>query len=408
MLTVLQFFLSSVVLLSGAETVPVVVNTTLPASKSYQLVLTEDLRIEPDDQQEHTIWAGANVALDVDEKGHIFVTDPMSDRVIWFDEKGNLIKILGGKGEGPGQFRNLGSFQVLKDGSGIAIDNVTRQGRFHYFDTAMNFVSNRRFEGLDKILKSATFAPNGKSFSSLWVSVVNPEGYTLNQVGVLDSERAIQIPLSEDRNEKFNAERSRDAAYWVELIADHLSAGVAGMGRVAFNPDSSVYTAVSSTYEITLWSADRKKVRVIKKEYEPQFQSQEEIMAATEPLRDQIVDAIPEAFRSFVTDKVVEDAVAKANVSPKKHPIFALISMGKDGLLVLHDYSFLTKEGTVDIFSPEGTFLGSSKIPKINANLYYTEANRVVFKQDHAYFLETNLNDENVLVRYSYRLVPNR
>lgn len=99
------------------------------------LDLVEELRIAPgiDDTTLFTeVWEYA-----VDTRGRIWVLDQPTSRILLFDDAGRLVRILAGKGSGPGEIQSSSGLVALGD-SGLAVWD-TQNGRISVWDAEGNY-----------------------------------------------------------------------------------------------------------------------------------------------------------------------------------------------------------------------------------------------------------------------------
>lgn len=74
----------------------------------------------------------------VDKDGRIFLSDVQDQTIKFFDPHGELIKSIGGKGEGPGEFTYLGYLTFLPDGRLMVMDSMA--SRVSLFDPEGTFL----------------------------------------------------------------------------------------------------------------------------------------------------------------------------------------------------------------------------------------------------------------------------
>ena len=393
---------------------PRIHNGKTPAGAVYAMEFVEDLRIEG--EEDHFIWTGTGVSVSVDEKGHMFVLDRGGNRILEFDAKGGFVKQIGKEGEGPGEFKALKSMTLLQDKSAVAYENLGPIKRFSYFDQNLNYVNrkDKRPQGL--FIRSAQIAANGKYFGSFFmktdrgVPMKSDEGpRVIAHTGILSMDQKPLITLSEEKMFYFNPRMATKADWWSKYLAQWLKLGINGLGIVAYGKDGAVYTAVTNQYEITEWNSDLEKIRVISRDYEPIFQTTEDIMAVAEPMRDQLITALPDNLQAMVTDNVVRKAVELAEFPPRKSPILDILPMEDGGLLVVHDFNASTREAKADIFDKNGAFIGATTLPKVAISVFgglLGHPTSLVFKHGYAYALVEDKFGEPSLVRFTYKLKP--
>jgi len=108
-------------------------------SQSFQHVnLKEVLSIGNEDSEELYQWAG----ICVDKKGNIYVTDIMDYSIKKFDKFGKMIKKVGRKGKGPGEFTAIRLIDYHE--SFLYVTDQFNPG-IHVFDDNLNYKSHIRY-----------------------------------------------------------------------------------------------------------------------------------------------------------------------------------------------------------------------------------------------------------------------
>jgi len=101
---------------------------------SLTIVPKEELRIGGDDYEEYFFAK----AIDVDEKGNIFVLDRKSFSIFKIDNRGKFIKRAGGKGEGPGEFP--GTPMYISYSNGKLYISLMYLPRVYIFTDELSFI----------------------------------------------------------------------------------------------------------------------------------------------------------------------------------------------------------------------------------------------------------------------------
>jgi hypothetical protein len=79
-------------------------------------------------------------SLAVDSSGTLYVGDELAQQILMFDSSGRLLRTLGGKGNGPGEFRSLGS--IAWTGNALAALDLSNR-RVTFFGTERGDVSTQ-------------------------------------------------------------------------------------------------------------------------------------------------------------------------------------------------------------------------------------------------------------------------
>lgn len=84
--------------------------------RSLTLQLTEVYRAGGADAQEEWAFFGPGLQLRFDGAGNLVVLDVLDSRVVVIGTDGQLVRSVGRKGEGPGEFRHISALAVWRDG----------------------------------------------------------------------------------------------------------------------------------------------------------------------------------------------------------------------------------------------------------------------------------------------------
>ena len=385
-----------------------VANGRQPKGPAKMLVFEEDLRIGKDCEDDDCLWTGANVSVSVNQKGEMFITDPGGNRVVVFDASGKHLKTFGRGGEGPGEFTQLYSYQILDDQSGVAFDNNQTVIAFSYFDADQKFLNRTAAQPGKRFIQAAYFSPTGKQIAAMFIEPDKDQtkpGHVYS--GLIDQNTEPLLILSRETQVMFDQSKMADGHWWSQFLANWFKVVHHGVGVAGFADSGEVYTAVSNDYKITKYDRDLKPQLVITRDYKPKSMPEDQLLAFVEPVHEEIIGVLPPDLRRVVTTSVVKKALELAEFPPKKQPIFGLMPVEDKGLLVVHDYNPLTNEAVGDLFSTKGEFLGSSQLPPIYVNIFagfFGSTTRIIFKNGFAYTILTNESGERHLVRYKYKI----
>lgn len=385
----------------AAETVE---NGKKPTGKAISIEFKENLRLSADSGEDHHMWSGATVTMDVNNQGHIFVVDTGGNRILEFDKKGAFVRQIGKKGQGPGEFQFLKGFRIFKDGSGaIAFDDMSAYALFSEYDGSMTYKDRKQIQPAGSI-ESLTFAPDGSHMGAFYMTYDQKKG-TMTHTAVLNKELKPVIELTKKKAPNFNPQKLSDPNWWVEFYGTWFNLVATGLGISAFDAMGNIYTCNTSKYEITKYNNKLEKVMVIKRDYQPIIQTTEDLMAFSDPIRAEIISSLPASLHQFITPTVVTRAIEKAEFPASKQPIFGMIPMEDGHLLVVHDFDPKSGDSFADIFNKEGKFVGQTKLPRVSVNFFgsfFGDPVKMVFHKGQAYAIEVSEEDEPALVRYDY------
>ena len=375
---------------------PEVINP--PTHKGVILNFIEDLSFGADEDNDKTSWSMASTSISVDDRGHMFIVDTGENRVLEFDVKGSYISTVISEGIGPGEAQGLREFQILADGSAMAMELVATTAKLHRFDRKMAFVSRHEDQ---LILERASISPNGKHLAGFFVAFDPASQTTHYRTALLDTSFKVVHGFSLGKGPLPDRSRLADPSYWANRIGENIKRAAVGMGVFCFDGKGRLYSAPSHSYEVTRWSADNKQPElVVKRKYKPILRGDAETEAMVENLT---ADISSDPFLSnVITPSVIDRAVTIADLPPNKNPIFGMLVLEDGHLLVIHDVNLISGESTADIFSPKGIYIGQIKRPNY-AFLRRQDGlfmSRMVFKGGFAYTVETDEMGDNRAKRY--------
>ena len=156
--------------------IQVIKNPMEPLYGEITFELEEDLLIEDKDGIDFFFeWP---CDLNVDSNGNIYVCDQRQHKVYIFDKLGNYLKVLGGEGQGPGEF-NTPRRIVIDDEDRI---NVIATRKLHLFDDKAKFIKSINLS----FARSCNLTENGNILAHLdemgptglaqRIYLLNPEG----------------------------------------------------------------------------------------------------------------------------------------------------------------------------------------------------------------------------------------
>jgi hypothetical protein len=130
---------ASVEVIDGIEHVH---NSKTPLFPNRTVVFEEELSIGSEDEEGNILLYRPGWHL-VDGKGNIFICDLQDLKIKVFDPSGHLDRTVGQKGDGPGEFQNIGEIALLPDDRLLVLDWEAH--RVSLFDTDGKFVTNHKF-----------------------------------------------------------------------------------------------------------------------------------------------------------------------------------------------------------------------------------------------------------------------
>jgi len=271
--------------------------------------------------------------------GRIVVANGGSAELRFFDSNGSHLGTRGGRGEGPGEFRELGNVAPWPGDSLVAW--FAPGWRISVFDGDGNY--GRTF-GINDGTRPWRFRPDSPTRDGLFLAVLAPEDADTLVLELRDDEGGVRSSLGTHPGAEpylMHEGTGREMLYW-KVFGREPVWGVWG---------DLVAVGVSSRYEIKALEADGSLVRIVRREHIPR-----EVTSA-------VVDAHIEGRRFFNEANRRE----YRSVPVAEHfPVFtSIMSDGLDHLWV-REYDLPGEERGAplwSVFDPEGRVLGFVETP---------------------------------------------
>lgn len=372
------------------------VHTELSPKQSRTLVFKKIRTVDTENLD--VAWARPGISLDMDSKGNVYVCNDELAVVHQFDAQGNFIRVIGGYGQGPGQFNWLYRFQLLQDDKAVAIAFYLSQASFHYYNSDMQFTGKMTLD--TNLLLGGRIAVSPKG--NLIYSVLRERDHQFRcRPGVLNTDGSLALDFGEfiyGTPQPFYQDRPKQANHVVKTMFKKAAEGVVLM---VFCQDGSFYTATDQNYEITHWNNSGQKELVITKEW------------AKQTGRTSSLDYLYEEYitMDFMREKwypfnVFQKAFQEAEPSTLFPPILDLLAFDNCRLLVIRSYDPIAGTALADYFNDQGSFLGKVTLPKTQFRMFgglNAMLPRIVLKNGRAACLESNEDKELTLVYYEYQ-----
>jgi len=367
------------------------------ASPAARMRFEIDLRFGNADD-DHFLWTDPNTNIAIDETGRIYVADIGESRILRFTPDGSFDEVIARKGPGPGELVSLSSFQILADGSGVAIEDLRMAvPRFHLFDAAMAYIRTITPEGTYKYHTGVRFAPDGKHFAASTKSFDMERGNerTNTALFTVDSK---PVRIFSESSLNMQMHRFREPAYLASYLGDSLAEAYQPRGVYCFDATGRMYVASTTEYAIDIWDPSLERVeRVVTCSAKPKVNTPE--------LARGDLDLIADRFRGFqaisdiMTDNFLDRIVADTEISPARPFVWGLIPTPSGGFLVIHTLDSRTGAQRAHAFDATGELTAHAALPDW-AFLNRGQVPRMIFRDDHAYTVLTDEYGENRVVRY--------
>lgn len=137
LLSVFSFFMCSNNKTNNNKAVVENISIPKPGSEKFSNVyeFNKIIKLETTDE---SIFAVPSKVIITASK--IFILDQTRDKLLVFDEKGNFIKILGSKGNGPNEYISINSFTINEEKNNVLFHDDCSKSIFYYTLDSLTFV----------------------------------------------------------------------------------------------------------------------------------------------------------------------------------------------------------------------------------------------------------------------------
>jgi sugar lactone lactonase YvrE len=340
--------------------------------------LVEELRLGSAEAEGPELFGDVR-ALEVDRAGRIYVLESQAKEIRVFGADGSHVRTIGRKGGGPGEFESPAGLMWDAGGRLWVVDQ--QNARFSVFDTAGAFLtSHRRPGGFSRLPWPGGMDTQGRLYDIALLGGGTREARRPS-FGLVRLDAQMQpvdtFRLPEREQPSFEIENAggtvRTAVGIPFTPATHWRRGPAG----------DVWVGTSDRYSVARVSFAGDTVRVVEREYEP--------VPVTAAERDEVLGRL-----KWFTD---QGGRVDPSRIPGEKPAFTGIFPDERGYLwVFPSVPAGTEGTTLDVFDPEGRYLGAVR----------TEARLATFQPmlvrgDHFYAVVADELDVPYVVRYRIR-----
>jgi len=171
-------------------------NVEMPLFPDRTVVFEEELVIKSEDEEGNILLFRPGWYV-VDSEGYIYICDLQDLRIKVFDPEGHLTRSIGRKGDGPGEFQNIGEIALLPDDRLLVLDWEAH--RISLFDTEAKFTNSHKFLSwsYDIYVTTNTFYARDENIfgpeTQLSVKAYDLSGNELFSYGKFVSHHSLQI-----------------------------------------------------------------------------------------------------------------------------------------------------------------------------------------------------------------------
>jgi hypothetical protein len=311
------------------EGLKVVKNLRTESEKTFKdKEFIDDLTIGMEEGEENYMFSNP-VDVDSDSKGNIYVLDSQECLIKKYDSKGVFIRNFGREGQGPGEFTSPSSMMITPQDEIYVGDYMSRKIEV--------FGSQGEYQETMKVEFIYDFSLTGKKDLIVGYQFYDQEGMGSYKVGKYD--------LQKNKIIDFYGQKT----YWPARISDNEFAyDFPYFVRWSINSDDKIYIASGVAYEISVFTPEGNLLFKFTKDS----------------------DAFPVAGEEFkrISDRLTPTRGPNPFMAKAVYPFFKFIACDeKDRVWVEHYqprwHKRANKETVYDVFSADGIFLFSTKIP---------------------------------------------
>ncbi len=291
---------------------------------------------------------GRITSIEVDAAGRVYVLEAQSQELRVFDRDGAHVRTIGRKGGGPGEFTRAVMVRTGPDGNIWVPD--PENNRVSAFDTTGNLVFSRPAPGGFFVMPwPGGFDDQGFYYSPVFVPAPDDSDVGF-RIGLAQLDSDLQpVDTLFPPDEPYDLDSSR----FEHRSADGSSVMVA---RIPFSPtfrwryqeDGTFWGLVSGDYKLFQLNTAGDTLRTITREFEPYPVTDEEIEAALEQL-------------DWFTRR--GGKVVRSKIPSKKPPTEAFFFDDEGSLWVVRVTTAEDNWKLLDVFDPEGRYLGEVRLP---------------------------------------------
>ncbi|MGB7296852.1 MAG: 6-bladed beta-propeller [Candidatus Aminicenantales bacterium] len=340
--------------------VAIVKNPGEPVYDGDVLDLDEDLSIGASDGEDEYIFSRIG-GMDVDDEGNIYAIDSSSAHVRVFDSRGQFLRTIGTKGQGPGEFQMPGFVQATSHGEIAVFDFPTQ--RLVFFSPDGTYLRQVSAARMRYPVMPIRLDSRG---NTVGFQVTAPPPIGGQEIAKYGSDFEPLFTIAREEPEKDRKERQFDLA----------KPGV----FCAVSPNDTIVWGNSAAYELNVLSPEGKPIRTIQKRHD----------------RLPMTAEYREKYEKELSGLVARGV--KLNF-PDRFPAFLDVSVDEKEWLWVRTYDQVEGGDNTfffDVFDAEGRYLARVPI-RVNLN------QKSVWKNNALYTIETGEEGFQTIKRFNVR-----
>ncbi len=293
------------------------------------------------------------VSIDVDDKGNIYVLDIKETHIKVFNPEGRLIRIIGRKGQGPGEFQRPFTVQITAQNEVVIFDVMIQ--RLHFFSLDGEY---KKSITIEKLFNPPIINSEGNIVSLVNVDVAENPKYELQKYDLELNPLTFYYSFPKYNSVRDGVNPFRSILQWAVTHNNEIVCG---------HPDEG--------YDLKIFNTEGKIIKNIVKDYTPIKIPAEEIK------REKKMPLPPGMFYSF----------------PKYYSAFLWIIVDEKNRIFVCTWERSKDKGGryYDVFSPEGKF-----IAKIPISHEVSMGKLIIFKGDKLYLVKADEDGYQYVKRY--------
>lgn len=356
-------------------------NPKEPKNPDLKIIFEEELTIGAIHGEDNDML-GSQIFLNTDDEGNFYVSDKDISTVKKYNSNGKFLQLIGGNGQGPGEFQDICEVRFSIDGN-MYVNDVSTQ-RLSFLTKTGQYLRGVKFP---TIFERVVINSKGYFIAMSVDNVQLGQGKKWDYFyGLFDAElnqiaEFLRLPQEEKG-------LSKNGYSINQAFADDLSArAFAPNVNYVLDKNDWIYFGYPKDYEIKVYSPDGELKRIIQRDYKP----------------IEISKSHKEHFRQnqsvqFMAKMPVgeEDTIYKLVRYPKYKPAYERFTLMENGwIFVVVDSTHNTAQ-LVDIFNENGEYLA-----QFETNI---AAEQLFFNNGKAYTVAT-IDDYKFIKRFKFDIL---